>query len=105
MCDIKPYKFKTHRTRITVGGNLIDYSGVLSTPTATVTTKKCLLNSIVYATNAMYLTADIKHLYLKNHLPDTEYTKLHTRIIPEEIILYYNFYTIQENNGWVYTKI
>ena len=38
VCDIKPDKFETHRTRLTVRGNLLYYSGVLSTLTATVTT-------------------------------------------------------------------
>ena len=48
VCDIKPDKVETHRTRLKVGGNLLEYSGVLSTLTATVTTTKFLLNSIIY---------------------------------------------------------
>ena len=105
MCDIKPDKVKTHRTNLTVGGDLLDYSVVLSTPTATVTTKKCLLDNIVPAPNAKCLTADIKHFYLNNHLPDPEYMKLHISIIPEKIIEAYSFSTIQYNNGWVYIRI
>ena len=46
-CDIRPSKAETHRTRITVGGNLLDYAVTLTTPTATITTAKCLFNSIV----------------------------------------------------------
>ena len=33
VCDIRPHKNETHRTRPTVGGNIIDYPGEFSTPT------------------------------------------------------------------------
>ena len=33
VCNIRPSKAETHRTRITVGGNLLDYVGTLTTPT------------------------------------------------------------------------
>ena len=83
----------------------MDYSGFLSTPTSTVTTTKCLINSIVYTLKYQCLTAEIKNFYLNNDLPDPEYMKLHISIIPEEIIEAYNVFTIKENNGWVYMKI
>ena len=44
VCNIKPYKEEHCRTRLTLGGNLLDYIGNLSTNTASVTTAKCLLN-------------------------------------------------------------
>ena len=105
VCDIKPDKVKTHHTKLTVGGNLLDYSGVMSTLNATFTTTKCFLNRIVSTLNVRCLTADIKNFYLNNNLSDIEYIKLHISIIPKEIIETYSFSTIQENNGWVYIKI
>ena len=72
MCDIKPDKVKSNHTRLTVGGNLLDYSGVMSTLTVTVTTTKFLLNRIVSTLNVRCLTADTKNFYLNNNLPDTE---------------------------------
>lgn len=39
---IRHNKTETHRTQMKVGGNLLDYNGILKTPTATVTTTKCL---------------------------------------------------------------
>ena len=48
-----------HRTCLTVGGNLLDYDGTLTTPTATVTTAKRLFNSIISTPNAKCLIADI----------------------------------------------
>ena len=47
VCDIRPSKVETHCTRITVGRNLLDYAGTLTTPTATIKTAKCLFNSVV----------------------------------------------------------
>ena len=105
VCDIKPDKVETHRTRLKVGGNLLEYSGVLSTLTATVTTTKFLLNSIISTIIDKCLTADIKHFYLKNYLHNTEHMKLHISIIPEKIIKAYNLSNIQYNNCWVYMKI
>ena len=105
VCDIKPDNVQTHRTRLTVGGNLPEYSEVLSTPTATVTITKCLLKIIIYTLNARCLTEDIKNFYLNNHLPDPEYMKLHISITPNKIIETHDLSTIQDNNGWVYMRI
>ena len=55
VCDIKEHKSETHRTRLTVGGNLLDFPGMLSTPTATVTTAKCLFNSVISTPGAKCL--------------------------------------------------
>jgi hypothetical protein len=43
--SIRPWKTKTHHTCLTVGGNRLDYPGNVSTPTAKLTTAKCLINS------------------------------------------------------------
>ena len=86
VCDIKEHKTETHQTRLTVGGNLLDFPVFLSTPTATVTTAKCLFNSVISTPGAKCLVADVKNLYLKNDLPEPEYMKLHIHIIPQEII-------------------
>ena len=105
VCDINPDKVETHRTRLTVGGNLLDYAGVMSTPTETVTTRNCLLNSIVYNINDQCLNVDTDNFYLNNDLPDPEYMKIHISIIPEEVIEAYNCFTLQDKNGSVYMRI
>ena len=83
VCDIKPDKEEYCRTRLTVVGNLLDYTGNLSMPTASVTTEKCLLNSVISTPKAKALTADIKHFYLNNDLPEPNYLKLHISVIPD----------------------
>ena len=90
MCSIKAHKEETHRTRLTVGGNLLDFNGKLTTPTATVTTAKCLFNSVVSTKGAKCVMADVKNFYLNNTLPDPEYMKMQLNIIPEEIINQYH---------------
>ena len=59
VCGIFPSKAETHRTRITVGGNLLDYAGTLTTPTATITKANCLFNSVLSTTAEIFFLADI----------------------------------------------
>eukprot|EP00957_Ditylum_brightwellii_P133253 10160959-Ditylum_brightwellii.AAC.1 len=42
---VRLQKKETHRTRITVGGNSINYPGNVKTPTADIETAKLLFNS------------------------------------------------------------
>ena len=83
VCDIKEHKSETHQTRLTVGGNLLDFPVLLITLTATVTTAKCLFNSVISTPGAKCLVADVKIFYLNNDLPNAEYMKLHLHIIPQ----------------------
>jgi hypothetical protein len=45
--DIPPNKSETHRVRLTLGDNLIQYPGDVSTRSADLTTSKCLWNSTI----------------------------------------------------------
>ena len=105
VCDIKNDKAEKHHTRLTVVDNLLEFTGNASTPVATITTTKCLLNSIVSTPKAKGLVADIKHFYLNNILPDPGYMKLPISIIPQEIIDAYNLTELADEKGWVYLKI
>jgi hypothetical protein len=57
--DIRPKKSETHRVRLTVGGNLIQYPGDVSTRSADLTTYKCLWNSTISAEGAKYMCLDV----------------------------------------------
>ena len=83
VCDIRPNKAETHRTRITVGGNLLKYEVTLATPTAIITTSKCLFNSVVSTQKEKCVLADIKKFYLNNDLPDPECMRFHISTIPQ----------------------
>jgi hypothetical protein len=62
--DYRPQKKEPERTRLTVGGNLIDFPGDVSTPTADTTTTKLVINSTISTTGAKYMCGDIKNFYL-----------------------------------------
>ena len=59
VCKVKPEKEKKERTRLTVSGNLLDFTGNLSAPTASVTMAKCVFNSVVSTPGARCILADI----------------------------------------------
>ena len=105
VCDIRPSKSETHCTCITVGGNLLDYAGTLTTPTATITSAKCIFNSVVSTPASTCVLAYIKKFYLNNALPDPEYMKFHIATITHEIIEEYNLLNIVDNQGFVYVKV
>ena len=60
VCTYRPQKSEPNQTRLTVGGNLIDYPGNVSTRTADLTTVKCLLNSTVCTPNAKFMCVNVK---------------------------------------------
>ena len=72
VCDIQPQKTETHRTRLTAGGNLIDYLGEVSTPTSELTTMKLHVNSVISDVKSRYMWMDIKYYYLKNQMDRDE---------------------------------
>ena len=59
---ICPQKTETHRVRVTVGGDKLDFPGITTTNCASLTTTKFLLNCVVYTPDAWFLTLDIKNL-------------------------------------------
>ena len=62
VAELKPHKAEKHRVRFTVGGNRIDYPGIVTTPTTEIQTVKLHLKSVISDVNASYLVADIKKI-------------------------------------------
>ena len=102
--DHKTHKAEPHRTRLTVGGNHINYPGPVSTPTADITTAKLLLNSTISTPNARFMTADIGNFYLDTPMPRPEYLFLPVSIIPQHIMTTYNLHDLTHNNK-IYIQI
>ena len=105
VCDIKEHKYETNRARLMVGGKVLFSPGLLSTPTATITTAKCLFNRVISTPEAKCLVADVSNFYLNNDLQDPEYMKLHLDVIPQEIINKYSLHDLVDKYGWVYLHI
>jgi hypothetical protein len=59
-CDYCSEKKDPYRTRITMGGNLVNYPDDCGTPTADLLTVKLMFNSIISTPNAKFMTIDIK---------------------------------------------
>jgi hypothetical protein len=96
VCHIRPQKSEPNRTRITVGGNLIDYPGDVSTKTANLVTAKILWNSVLSTPGARYMAIDVKIFYLGTPLDRPEYLRLK---------IAYKLYDLADEHGYVYAEI
>jgi len=85
-CDMKPNKKETHRTRITAGGDRINYPEDVGTPTADMTLVKTLLNSVISTKGARCVMLDVKGFYLNTPMKRYEYMRIKITDIPEEVI-------------------
>jgi hypothetical protein len=84
--DIKDHKEEKERTRLTVGGDQIEYSGDKSTRTAGLTTAKILINSVISTQGAKFLVIDIKNFYLNTPLGRFKYMVINLASLPQETI-------------------
>ena len=74
--DYCPQKDDPNQVRNTMGGNLIEYPGKLTTRIADLTTTKLLWNSTISTPGARYMCVDIKSFYLETPLDRYEYMKM-----------------------------
>ena len=63
--EIIPKKSETNRTRLTVGGNLINFPGDVTTSTEDLITAKLVFKSVL-STKQIFMCADISNLYIDN---------------------------------------
>jgi hypothetical protein len=99
VCAYKPNRAEKERVRLTVGGDILDYTGDMATSTADITTFKILVNSTLSTEDAEMMMMDIQKYYLGTPLPRFEYMRLPLSIIPDEIIAKYNLVYIEIRKG------
>ena len=104
VCSFRPQKPEPYCTRLTVGGNLIDYPGNLSMKVADMTTFKILVNNTLSTPGAKWLGLDVKNYYLGTPMANYEYMFIPLNQIPQEIIDHYNLHNIV-HKGKVYVEI
>ena len=102
--DYRPIKSEPNRTRLTVGGDKIEYPGIVRTDTADIMTAKLLINSVISTPRTRCCILDIKNFYLNNMLPRYEYMRVELRLIPKEIIQQYNLNEIAHDRC-IYVQI
>jgi hypothetical protein len=107
--SVRPQKAEPNRVRWTVGGNLIDYPGNVSTPTAGITTAKLVFNSVVSTPRAIFSAFDIGNFYLGTPLHRPEFMRIPVWALPQCIIdeyelegLIHNGYVLVEINKGMY---
>ena len=83
LCDIQTQKTGTRRTRLTAGGNLIDYPGEVSTPTSDLTTIKIRVNSAISDVKSRYMRMEVKYFYLNNQIYRYKYIMIQISMIPK----------------------
>jgi hypothetical protein len=92
-------------TRITMGGNLINYPDDCGTPTADLLTVKLLLNSVISTDNARFMTIDIKDFYLMTPMKCYEYFRMKINLFPQDIIDKYNLREKVDADGNIYCEV
>ncbi len=105
VCSERPQKAEPNRTRLTVGGNRINYPGEVGTPTADMLLVKCMLNSVISTMNAKFMCIDISNFYLNTPMPRYEYLKLKLTDVPAEIISEYGLQKKATEDGHIYVEI
>jgi hypothetical protein len=105
VCDVREHKAEKNRTRLTVGGDRINYPDDCGTPTADLLTVKLLLNSVISTKNAKFMTLDIKNFYLNTPLSRYEYLRLRLDNFPEDVIAQYKLKDIVTSDGYVYIEV
>ena len=77
---LRPQKKEQARTRLTVGGNLIDYQWEVATPTSDLTTAKLLFNSVISTPGAVFVVMDVKKFYLNTPMARPEFMRLQSQM-------------------------
>ena len=80
----------TFRVRGTIGGDKIDYPGLVAANTADLKTIKLLINSTISTNGAKFMTLDIKDFYLGTVLPRKEYMRISAKQISEKYVQQHN---------------
>jgi hypothetical protein len=102
--DIKDHKEEKEKTRLTFGGDQIEYPGYKSTRTTGLTTAKILINSVISTPGAKFLVVDIKNFYLNTPLGRFEYMVINLASLPQETIEKYDLNELAQD-GKVYIEI
>ncbi len=94
VCTYRSKKKGPYRTRITMGGNLVNYPNNCGTPTANLLTVKLILNSIISTTNAKFMTIHLKDFYLNTPMSRHKYFRMKLELFSQNVI---DKYGLQNN--------
>ena len=95
--DIRPEKAETHRSRLVVGGDQIEYPDEVYTPTTDMEATIILIKSIISTKNGRAIGVDIKNYYLNTPMNREEYIFINFSDIPDEIVVQYKLLNFVHN--------
>ena len=104
VCNVRPQKAETNRTRLTFAARNMDIDMDCGTPTASMLTVKLLLNSIISTPSAKFMAIDIKDFYLNTHLVKQEFVQMKLSYFPDNVIEHYNLKDKVDAKGNIYVK-
>jgi hypothetical protein len=105
VCTYRSEKNDPYRTRITMGGNLINYPDDCGTPTADLLTVKLMFNSIISTSGAKFMTIDIKDFYLMTPMDRYEYFRMKLDLFPQDIIDEYELRDKVDTDGNIFCEV
>ena len=105
VCNVRPQKAETNRTRLTFGGNNLQTDIDCGTPTADLLTVKLLLNSVISTEGARFMGIDLKDFYLNTPMDRQEYIRMKIDNFPDDVIKQYNLLEKVDKKGYVITRV
>ena len=81
-----------------LGGNCIDYPGVIYTPDSNITTAKLLSNSVISTKNENFIGIDLKDFYLNTQMERYEYMLVLITMVLQDIMNEYKLGDILHND-------
>ncbi len=105
VCTYRSKKRDSYQTRITMGGNLVNYPYNCSTPTANLLTVKLMLNSIISTPNAKFMTIDLKDFYVNTPISQYEYFRMKLDLFPQDVINEYGLQNTIDTDGNIFCEV
>ena len=102
--SVRPEKDKKNQTQFVDGGDRINYSGEVATPSVEMLVAKMLFNSVVSTRGAKFMTMDISNFYLQTPLNRKEYIRIKLPDIPEEVVREYKLHSKATKDGSIYIE-
>ena len=100
-------KTEINRSCLTIGGDVLDYSGDTPSPAAFLLEIKLLINSVIsdFHCGSRFMSLDIGDYFLQSIMEDPEYIRIHSKYSMEDIWEKYNITPLIAPYGYVYYKI
>ena len=107
VCNHRPLKTEIWRTRLTVGGDLLECPYDAASPAASLIKTKLIINSTISDAHkgARFMAADLKDFFLNTPMPHPEFMKIYRKYLTQEIIDAYDLEKKLIADGYIYIRI